>query len=519
MIRGLIKTANFLLQKIISDKMGTNTPKVASMKLPSCIMKDFVIMPTISFVNSSIDHCKFSWYRQISSLEKEKYIKEGTCLDTDIIIEKRMKKYWYKICDGLIFCPKLEDVAHYIKVVCIPSDGVKDGRESVSISSTPVELGPSYCPFEKRHKFTEEKTKDPKKFRFMTYNLLADLYADSDHSRTVLFGHCPSHALDINYRRQLILKEILGYNADIYCLQEVDRKEFDRTYKPFFRFVGNYTGIFDRKGGSVAEGEATFFRDDKFVLVDTHKALLSNLIDTNGIEDKPSYFIHSSVDSTEAQECLSRLNNIRKAIFAKPELKKRFCDRNTIIQASLLKFKETQNDYLLVANTHLYFAPDADHIRLLQGSVCVKYLEYVKEYYRDHYFRNTTGDQCCKPNIYTMFAGDLNSTPECGLFKLLTQGKIDGDLPDWSSAGEEESVPNLEVSTNLRFSSAYQNIDYTNYTPEFNGCLDYIYYENDYIHCKSTVPLPDHKDITAIGGIPSDVFPSDHLALIADFEI
>ena len=38
--------------------------------------------------------------------------------------------------------------------------------------------------------------------RFVTYNLLADLYADSDYSRTVLHPQCPPYALDMDYRKQ-----------------------------------------------------------------------------------------------------------------------------------------------------------------------------------------------------------------------------------------------------------------------------------------------------------------------------
>lgn len=48
------------------------------------------------------------------------------------------------------------------------------------------------------------------RFRVLTYNILADLYCDSDYSREVLFPYCPPYALAIDYRKQLFLKEILG---------------------------------------------------------------------------------------------------------------------------------------------------------------------------------------------------------------------------------------------------------------------------------------------------------------------
>jgi len=48
------------------------------------------------------------------------------------------------------------------------------------------------------------------RFRVVSYNILADLYADSEVSRTQLFPYCPPYALSIDYRKQLFLKELLG---------------------------------------------------------------------------------------------------------------------------------------------------------------------------------------------------------------------------------------------------------------------------------------------------------------------
>jgi hypothetical protein len=44
----------------------------------------------------------------------------------------------------------------------------------------------------------------------VSYNILADLYADSEVSRKQLYPYCPPYALSIDYRKQLILKELLG---------------------------------------------------------------------------------------------------------------------------------------------------------------------------------------------------------------------------------------------------------------------------------------------------------------------
>lgn len=47
-------------------------------------------------------------------------------------------------------------------------------------------------------------------FRFVTYNILADFYSDSDFSRETLFSHCPPYALEMHYRKHLLLTELQG---------------------------------------------------------------------------------------------------------------------------------------------------------------------------------------------------------------------------------------------------------------------------------------------------------------------
>lgn len=46
------------------------------------------------------------------------------------------------------------------------------------------------------------------------YNILADPYATPQ-----MYGYTPSWALTWEYRKELILQEILAYSADIICLQ------------------------------------------------------------------------------------------------------------------------------------------------------------------------------------------------------------------------------------------------------------------------------------------------------------
>lgn len=61
------------------------------------------------------------------------------------------------------------------------------------------------------------------RFRVVTYNILADLYCDSDFTREVLHPYCPPYALAIDYRKQLFIKEIIG--EYLMLLKISDRQE------------------------------------------------------------------------------------------------------------------------------------------------------------------------------------------------------------------------------------------------------------------------------------------------------
>lgn len=58
------------------------------------------------------------------------------------------------------------------------------------------------------------------------------------------------------------------------------------------------------------------------------------------------------------------------------KLKERILSRTTAVQTTTLQSNE-MDEIIVVANTHLYFAPDADHIRLLQAGFILKYVQDV----------------------------------------------------------------------------------------------------------------------------------------------
>ncbi|VDO49134.1 unnamed protein product [Brugia timori] len=110
-------------------------------------------------------------------------------------------------------------------------------------------------------------------FTVLCYNVLCDKYATNS-----LYSYCPSWALNWEYRKAAILKEIRHYEADIITLQEVETEQFRCLFQPELEQIG-YAGIFSPKSRAKTMGEeerkfvdgcAIFWKYDKFELEKEH---------------------------------------------------------------------------------------------------------------------------------------------------------------------------------------------------------------------------------------------------------
>ncbi|XP_053619653.1 2',5'-phosphodiesterase 12 isoform X2 [Plodia interpunctella] len=446
-----------------------NVPWVVSVSLPACVLAGFPVQPEhLVLQHADRGRCRYHWFRGLSVNDKG-----------NEIIENHIK--WELVGESFSYTPTNDDVGKKLKLECTPGNGETYGPTVSTVSKTLVEAGPGVCPFETRHRFTSTKLKD-KSFRCVSYNILADLYCDSDFTRTVLHPYCPPYALHIDYRKQLIVKELLGYNADIMCLQEVDCKIFNNCLNPVLESHG-YRGLFYKKGKEVAEGLACFYDAHRFELIGEEKILISEAIKTNAC-----------------------LQPIWEAIKGNAALVSRLLERSTVGSASLLQARESPAEVLVVGNTHLYFHPDADHIRLLQAGALIYWLNDL---------RTRVMDQFPDKRVSLLVSGDFNSVPSCAVFRLYTAGAAPGWLPDWRS-NAAEAVSGLSLQQSSALASACGTPPFTNYTAGFADCLDYIFIDRAALAVDQVVPLPAEAELAQHTALPSVVFPSDHLALVAD---
>lgn len=448
-----------------------NPPLVDKMKIQGRIMAGFLVYPfKLKLFFASLDHSSFEWFVSeiVSEGERKKVNKEHLV--------------WTKKSEGFFYSPTTNDIDCYLKVTCMPRNtDSKDGIMFEAVSTDPISPGPGTCPFENRHAFTKTST-GVDEVRFMTYNLLADLYADSEYSRTVLHPQCPPYALAIDYRKQLIIKELLGYNADVICLQEVDRKVFNGDLDPVLSRHG-LEGAFDLKGVKVDEGVACFWRKDKFRLTRRNRYFLSDHIQ---IDPAFTEFLQNMEPSVAAKESL----------FA----------RTTTLQIAVLRNLDNPERSIIVGTTHLYFQPDADHIRMLQAGICMRLLQTVLE-----------EERCQNPDVdhAVFFCGDMNSTPPCGVPEFLIKGVIGPDHKEWKSA-DGEHVTGMSLVHPFSMDSACGMPKYTNFTTGFSDCLDYIFYQKDKFDVKEVIPFPSEEELQMHVAIPNVLFPSDHIACVAD---
>lgn len=86
-------------------------------------------------------------------------------------------------------------------------------------------------------------------------------------------------------------------------------------------------------------------------------------------------------------------------------------------------------------------------------------------------------------------------------------------LPD-----AEEAAKNVTLSQPFNLLSACGTPQFTNFTAGFTECIDYIWFQTDAFKSNSFVEMPSNEELQAHTAIPSVVFPSDHLALVAELE-
>lgn len=151
-----------------------NFPSIIDLKFSKVILSGYPIYPYVDILNGNIEHSKFTWFKSVGSSE------------------------WVQISTGFIYNVKTDDIGSLLKVVCEPGDGSKFGIIKEAVATKLIIEGP-VCPFSTRQ-LTLQSTLQSNQIRVVSYNLLADIYADTKYSLENLFSYCKPKFLSFDYR-------------------------------------------------------------------------------------------------------------------------------------------------------------------------------------------------------------------------------------------------------------------------------------------------------------------------------
>ncbi|XP_037912958.1 CCR4-NOT transcription complex subunit 6-like isoform X2 [Hermetia illucens] len=346
-------------------------------------------------------------------------------------------------------------------------------------------------------------------FTVMCYNVLCDKYATRQ-----MYGYCPSWALGWEYRKKAILDEIRHYSADIISLQEIETDQFYNFFKPELKNDG-YEGIFSPKSRAktmseqerkYVDGCAIFFRSSKFSLIKEHLVEFNQLAMAN------------------AEGSDNMLNRVMP--------------KDNIGLAALLKVKESAWDPvtpevtqiaqpILVCTAHIHWDPEFCDVKLIQTMMLSNELKTILDE-ASHSFR--PGHKFDTNSVQLLLCGDFNSLPDSGVIEFLGSGRVSMDHQDFKELGYKSCLQRLLPSENsnefthsFKLASAYSEdiMPYTNYTFDFKGIIDYIFYTKT-----GMVPLGLLGPISAewlrenkVVGCPHPHIPSDHFPLLVELEL
>ncbi|KAG8371831.1 hypothetical protein BUALT_Bualt12G0004000 [Buddleja alternifolia] len=430
-------------------------------------------------------------------------------------VTQRSGETWFEVGRSKTYTPTADDIGHVLKFECVVIDA--ESKLAVGPANTLLtsRVIPAPSPSPRRLISVngidvpgpldlDGRISSPGTFTVLSYNILSDAYATSE-----LYSYCPSWALSWTYRRQNLLREIVGYHADIVCLQEVQSDHFEEFFAPELDKHG-YQALFKRKtaevfGGNIntVDGCATFFRRDRFSHVKKYEVEFNKAAQS---------LTDALVPSAQKKNALNRLVKDNVALIVVLEAKFSNQGIDNLGKRQLV----------CVANTHVNVHQELKDVKLWQVHTLLKGLEKIA----------TSAD------IPMLVCGDFNSVPGSAPHALLAIGKVDPLHPDLAVDPLGILRPAGKLTHQLPLVSAYSSfargvglgieqrrrIDpatneplFTNCTRDFIGTHDYIFYTADSLTVESLLELLDEESLRKDTALPSPEWSSDHIALLAEF--
>ena len=172
--------------------------------------------------------------------------------------------------------------------------------------------------------------------------------------------------------------------------------------------------------------------------------------------------------------------------------------------------KETGTAFVVI-NTHLYWK--YDDVKLSQCMVIMRELDKIIKKIKQNHEKEGRPHQ----QIKILFTGDLNSTGDSLVINFL-KGQI----------LNTNSLNMLNPMRNNLNHCVYDDIsqeglfDYTCYSGKLKGIFDYIWYHDADFQLTGILSgkeVTEELEVRHQFGLPNDRHPSDHIPLVAEFEL
>jgi len=198
--------------------------------------------------------------------------------------------------------------------------------------------------------------------------------------------------------------------------------------------------------------------------------------------------------------CLECNKYILEKLKGVPSLCEKVLKKSALGQVQILRYLATKK-LVCVVNTHLYYKPCYNDIRLIQMASLINFVNQELKVVNEE--------------ITVMVLGDFNSCVGDTLLDYLNGIEIKSDHRIWKINTDQMDL-DLNLVCPLKLSNFTGTPPFTNYVKHFQNTLDYIFTQDEKLVLKKFVPLPDEEEIKIYTALPSIVSPSDHLPLIID---
>ncbi|CAD5227343.1 unnamed protein product [Bursaphelenchus xylophilus] len=360
-------------------------------------------------------------------------------------------------------------------------------------------------------------------FTVFCYNVLCDKYATTN-----LYSYCPSWALNWEYRKNAIIKEILRYDADIVALQEVEAEQFKVLFEPSLKEHG-YDGIFAPKSRAKTmnaddrkhvDGCSLFWKSSKFRMNHQH------LVEFAQVAINKAYKSDAIINRVMPKDniALMAIMEVLPGIYRSKDGPPSFLDSSPDTAGSPEVDSEDSvvGTPLVLCAAHIHWDPEFCDVKLIQSMMlvheCARQIEAVAE-----------KSKVPLPEVPLIICGDFNSLPDSGVIEYLTRGIIHKEHPDLKSFRNDMVLNGINTNdyAELNYTHALQlesaispeHISNTNITLDFKGMIDYIFTSPQSLNKVGYLGGMDQTWISEnkILGFPHPHVPSDHIPIMAQY--